>query len=216
VPRWHPRPHPHDVAGYLEECRRIMDTERSYPPAEALCALLAVVTADYALSETLSLFIGDPEDRPAGEACYGEAMIRTADWCMDVLQACGRSPHEDEILAQVVAADVLERARTLIDAASPRDAEAFFLSALVLIVDDFCTLWQTGSRQCADTPLPTLRRTLVDCLARDYEVQLDAPDPPCAAIVAAQDLAGNWRSWARMSSRPPPRCHCFWPIGNQR
>ena len=72
-----------------------MDTERSDSPAEALYALLAVVTADYALSEALSLFMGDPDDRPAGEACCGEAMIRTVDWCMDTLRACGRSPRTD-------------------------------------------------------------------------------------------------------------------------
>lgn len=193
------------MAGHLEEGRRIMDKERSNPPAEALYALVAVVTADYVLSEALSLFLGDPEDRPAGEACYGEAMIRTVDWCMDVLQACGRSPEEGETLAQVVADDVLGRARTLVDAASSRDAEAFFLSALVLIVDDFFTLWQTGSRQCAETPLPMLRHALADCLARDYGVKLDAPDADCALVIAtAQRLAVSWRSWARMTSRPPP------------
>ena len=130
----------------MEEYRRIMDTERSDPPAEALYALLAVVTADYALSEALSLFMGDPDDRPAGEARCGEAMIQTVDWCMDMLQACGRSPPEGETLAQVVAADVLWHAQTFITMASPRDAEAFFLSTLALIVDDFCTLWLVGSR----------------------------------------------------------------------
>ena len=182
-----------------------MDAECSNPPAEALSALLAVVTADYVLSEALSLFIGDPENRPAGEACYGAAMIRTVDWCMDALQACARSPREDETLAEVVADDVLGRARTLVDAASPRDAEAFFLSALAFILDDFCTLWQIGSRQCAETPLPMLRHAVAECLVRDYGVQLDAPDADCALVIAAaQRLAVSWRSWARMTSRPPP------------
>lgn len=181
-----------------------MDMERGDPPAEALYALLAVVTADYALSEALSLFMGDPDDRPAGEACCGEAMIQTVAWCMDMLQACGRSPPEGEALAQVVAVEVLWRARIFIATASPRDAEAFFLSALTLIVDDFSALWLAGSRRCANTPLYVLRRALVDSLAHDYGVRLDVPDPRRAAIVtAALNLASRWRSWARTSSRPP-------------
>ncbi len=183
-----------------------MEIERRDTPTEPLYALLAVVTAEYALSEALSLFIGDPDDRPASEACYGAAMIQTVDWCMEMLQACGCSPDAGDKLAQAVSAEVLWRAQVIMDTSSPRGAEAFFLSALALIADDFGTLWQAGSPHRAGTPLPRLRRTLVDCLARDYEVHVDAPDPRCAAIVAAaQDLAGNWRSWARMSSRPPPR-----------
>jgi hypothetical protein len=181
-----------------------MDTERSNFPAAALYALIAVVTADYVLSEALSLFIGDPEDRPAGEACCGEAMIRTVDWCMDVLQARGRSLEEGEIFAQVVTADVLEHARTLVDAALPRDVEAFFLSALALIVDDFSTLWPVGSRQCAETPLPMLRHALTDCLARDYGVQLDTPDADRALVIAtARNLAVSWHSWACMTLWAP-------------
>jgi hypothetical protein len=128
----------------MEECRQIMEMERSDPPTEALYALLAVVTADYVLSEQLSLFIGDPNGRPAGEASCGEAMIQTVDWCMDTLQRCGRSPWEGETLAQVVTGEVLWHARTVIAAASPHDAEEFFL-------------WEVSAAEAGAAPVYVLR-----------------------------------------------------------
>ena len=174
-------------------------------PKPALSALLAVVTADYALSETLALFVGDPAERPVGETCCGVAMIQAVDWCMDALQADGSLAREDETMAEVATADIVRRARVLTVAVSPRGAEAFFLSALALIVDDFCALWQATGRRCGDTPMPGLRSTLAACLAHGYGLDLDAPGSNWVAVLsAAGDLRRCWRMWACVQTPSVP------------
>ena len=192
-----------DAAGHEGQCKQMMDRDNPDIPKPALSALLAVVTADYALSEALALFVGDPDERPAGEACCGEAMIRAVDWCMGVLQVDGSLARGDETMAEMAAAEIVRRAGGLIVTVSPRGAEAFFLSALALIVDDFCALWQATGRRCGDTPMPGLRSALAACLAHGYGLDLDAPGSNWVAVLsAAGDVRRCWCLWACV---PTPR-----------
>lgn len=163
-----------------------------------LIAMHALVSAAYALTEELGLFVGPPDlATPTGKACW-HMQEETCRWCSDALfQAQIWDTCEVEQRGDVVAAEVTRRAAAVLTQRLRRDAEAFFVWSLVLAVDEFSAIWKGLGRSWTRSPLPELRAAAVECLAKDYTLDLQALRADQMPIhSAAQDLVRQWRTWA--------------------
>jgi hypothetical protein len=163
----------------------------------AVYALLAFIASIHLLGEELGLFA-----RAEGELSETEAQRRrtegpATDWGLDMLQGAGWDTSELDSLTDEISANVLERARGLIDTLGPRGTEAFYLSARVLVIDAFCALAKGSAIVCTGSPMEVWRNSLAESLKQDYGVDPLVETPTQDPILApARDLVRAWRVWA--------------------
>ncbi len=160
---------------------------------QEIYVLSAILASIHVLNEDLGLFAGS--DRPGEfDARTQRARGPATDWCFDMLDVAGWEVGELEDLTDAISADVLERARGLLVTLGPNGAEAFYLSACVLSIDEFCARAEGSAIECAGSPIEALRNRLVDSLRHDHGVDLSSAMASHDAILTpARELVRAWR-----------------------